>query len=240
LFCPSCQRTGRREKGNRYSENLQGAGRDREELCFLEGSARRHDVFLKTPRRIEAMGLVLVLASALAPHGADNETKAKEEHIALRGWNNAGTLKPTSFMMASKFSPVFVGLKAGRRFLLTPLDKVQLAYLSALDVHPLFSRRRPGERGHSFQGAVMTRSQKYRYSQREEVRNMGYSYQIRKEIVGMGKEEHRIYGGSTPELILEIALRFRERIGTDWAIGEAERQPFEKSYVTMPGTLLLR
>ncbi len=47
-----------------------------------------------------------------------------------------------------------------------------------------------------------------------------YSYRIREEIVGMGKEEHRIYGGSTPELILEVALRFRERIGTDWVIGE--------------------
>jgi hypothetical protein len=39
-------------------------------------------------------------------------------------------------MMASKFSPVFVGLKGGRRFLLAPLDRVQLAYLRALDVHP--------------------------------------------------------------------------------------------------------
>jgi nicotinamide-nucleotide amidase len=47
-----------------------------------------------------------------------------------------------------------------------------------------------------------------------------YSYQIRKEIVGMGKEEHRVYGGSTPELILEMARRFREKIGTDWVIGE--------------------
>jgi nicotinamide-nucleotide amidase len=47
-----------------------------------------------------------------------------------------------------------------------------------------------------------------------------YSYQIRKEIVGMGQEEHGVYGGSTPELILEIALRFKDRIGTDWAIGE--------------------
>jgi nicotinamide-nucleotide amidase len=47
-----------------------------------------------------------------------------------------------------------------------------------------------------------------------------YSYQIRKEIVGMGKEEHRIYRGSTPELILEIALKFREKIATDWVIGE--------------------
>ena len=62
--------------------------------------------------------------------------KAKEERLALRGWNNTDTLKPTSFMMASKFSPVFVGLEAGRRFLLAPLDNVQLAYLRALDVHP--------------------------------------------------------------------------------------------------------
>jgi nicotinamide-nucleotide amidase len=47
-----------------------------------------------------------------------------------------------------------------------------------------------------------------------------YSYQIRKQIVQMGKEEHRRYGGSTPELILEIALKFREKMGTDWVIGE--------------------
>ena len=47
-----------------------------------------------------------------------------------------------------------------------------------------------------------------------------YSYKIRRELVGMGKEEHRIYGGSTPELILEMAQRFRNRIGTDWVIGE--------------------
>jgi nicotinamide-nucleotide amidase len=47
-----------------------------------------------------------------------------------------------------------------------------------------------------------------------------YSYQIRKEIVGMGKEEHSIYGGSTPELIMEMARRFKEKIGTDWVIGE--------------------
>jgi len=46
------------------------------------------------------------------------------------------TVKPTSFMMASKFSPVFVGVKGDRRFLFTPLDHVQLAYLNALDVHP--------------------------------------------------------------------------------------------------------
>lgn len=48
-----------------------------------------------------------------------------------------------------------------------------------------------------------------------------YSHQIRKQIVHMGKEEHRIYKGSTPELILDMALKFRDKIGTDWVIGEA-------------------
>jgi PncC family amidohydrolase len=47
-----------------------------------------------------------------------------------------------------------------------------------------------------------------------------YSYQIRKEIVDMGREEHRAYGGSTPELVLEMAVRFKKRIGTDWTIAE--------------------
>lgn len=47
-----------------------------------------------------------------------------------------------------------------------------------------------------------------------------YSYQIREMIVEMGKKEHRIYGGSTPELILAIALKFRNKTGADWVIGE--------------------
>ena len=54
----------------------------------------------------------------------------------LQGWNNKDTVRPTSFMMVSKFSPVFVGIDGNRRFLLTPLDQVQLAYFSALDVPP--------------------------------------------------------------------------------------------------------
>ena len=106
-------------------------------FAFLKDPLVANDVFLKTPRRIEAMGLVLVLSLLLwRLMERTMRRKAKEGHLRLQGWNNTDTLKPTSFMMASKFTPVFVGLKAGRRFLLTPLDKVQLAYLSALDVHP--------------------------------------------------------------------------------------------------------
>lgn len=118
-------------------------------FAFLKDPLVANDVFLKTPRRIEAMGLVLVLSLLLwRLMERTMRRKTKEEHLTLQGWNNTDTLKPTSFMMASKFSPVFVGLKGGRRFLLAPFDKVQLAYLTALDVHPsIFTEIAPANGG---------------------------------------------------------------------------------------------
>lgn len=118
-------------------------------FAFLKDPLVANDVFLKTPRRIEGMGLVLVLSLLLwRLMKRTMRRKVKEEHLTLQGWNNADTLKPTSFMMASKFSPVFVGLKGDRRFLVAPFDKVQLAYLSALDVRPsIFTEMAPTEPG---------------------------------------------------------------------------------------------
>jgi len=104
---------------------------------FLKDPLVANDVFLKKPRRIEAMGLVLVISLLLWRLMERNmRKKAREKSIMLQGWNNRYTARPTSFMMASKFSPVFTGVKAGRRFLFTSLNKVQLEYLSALDVDP--------------------------------------------------------------------------------------------------------
>lgn len=83
------------------------------------------------------MGLVLVLSLLLwRLMERTMRRKAKEENVKLQGWNNRDNVKPASFMMVSKFSPVSMGVKGDRRFLFTPLDKVQLAYLSALEVHP--------------------------------------------------------------------------------------------------------
>jgi transposase len=106
-------------------------------FAFLKDPLVANDVFLKKPHRIEAMGLVLVLSLLLwRLMERTMRRKARENNIMLQGWNNSDTTKPTSFMMVSKFSPVFVGVKEDRRFLFTPLDTVQLAYLMALDVHP--------------------------------------------------------------------------------------------------------
>ena len=105
-------------------------------FAFLKDPLVANDVFLKKPHRIEAMGLVLVLSLLLWRLMERTMRMKAKEGITLQGWNNTNTARPTSFMMVSKFSPVFVGVKEGRRFLFTPLDPVQLAYLMALDVHP--------------------------------------------------------------------------------------------------------
>ena len=104
---------------------------------FLKDPLVVNDVFLKRPHRIEAMGLVLVLSLLLwrlMERTMRRNIQAK--NLTLQGWNNRATIKPTSFMVASKFSPVFVGIHGNERFLFTPLDMVQLAYLKALEVNP--------------------------------------------------------------------------------------------------------
>jgi transposase len=100
---------------------------------FLKEPLVANDVFLKKPRRIEAMGLVLVVALLL---WRLMERAMRQKKVALPGWNNRETTRPTGFMMASKFSSVFVGTRGERRFLLQPLDEAQRTYLQALDVSP--------------------------------------------------------------------------------------------------------
>ena len=104
---------------------------------FLKDPLVVNDLFLKTPSRIEALGLVLVLSLLLwRLMERAMRRKTKEEDSTLTGWNNGKTAKPTSFMMVSKFISVVVAIKNGERFLVTPLTKVQYAYLNALEVHP--------------------------------------------------------------------------------------------------------
>jgi len=112
---------------------------------FMKDPLVVNDVFLKKPHRIEAMGFVLVLSLLLWRLMERSMRKSlKENKHTLKGWNNSETSKPTSFMMASKFSPVFVGVANAKRFLFSPLDAVQLDYLRALGVNPdAFTRLPP-------------------------------------------------------------------------------------------------
>jgi transposase len=102
---------------------------------FLKDPVIVNSLFLKKPERIEALGLVLLLAllfwrvmeRAMRMHVDATST-------SLMGWDKQATERPTSFMMITKFVGVIV-LKLGHhRQLARPLSVVQQQYLTALDV----------------------------------------------------------------------------------------------------------
>jgi transposase len=90
---------------------------------------------LKKPERIEALGLVLLLALLLWRL----VERALRVHVettgsTLTGWDKQATQKPTAFMMMTKFAAVMVIKVGGQRQLAHPLSTVQQQYLLALNV----------------------------------------------------------------------------------------------------------
>jgi transposase len=106
-------------------------------FAFLKDPVFVNSLFLKSPRRIEALGLVLVLAlmiwrlmeRAMRLNLAATRQKAS-------GWKNKETSRPTAFMMTTKFVGIFVLVTQGQRRLAKPLTPVQLHYLTLLELTP--------------------------------------------------------------------------------------------------------
>jgi len=102
---------------------------------FLKDPVIVKSLFLKKPERIEALGLVLLLALLIWRL----MERAMRRHVdttstPLPGWDKKATERPTAFMMVTKFVGVIV-LKLGHdRQLARPLSVVQQHYLTALDV----------------------------------------------------------------------------------------------------------
>jgi transposase len=100
---------------------------------FLKDPVIVNALFLKSPRRIEALGLILVLALMVwRLMERTMRVSLKESNSKVVGWNNRQTSRPTSFMMTTKFVSVIVMRTAERRFLAEPLDPVQERYLHIL------------------------------------------------------------------------------------------------------------
>lgn len=100
---------------------------------FLKDPVIVNALFLKSPRRIEALGLILVLALMiwrLMERSMRVSLKTNDSKVV--GWNNRQTSRPTSFMMTTKFVSVIVIRTNERRFLAEPLDPVQERYLQIL------------------------------------------------------------------------------------------------------------
>ena len=102
---------------------------------FLKDPLIVNSLFLKKPERIEALGLVLLLALLLwrlveRTLRVHVETTGKP----LTGWDKKATQKPTAFMMMTKFAGVIVIKVGDQRQLAHPLSAVQQQYLMALRV----------------------------------------------------------------------------------------------------------
>jgi transposase len=102
---------------------------------FLKDPLIVNSLFLKKPERIEALGLVLLLALLLW-RLVERTLRVHVETTGqpLTGWDKKATQKPTAFMMTTKFAGVMVLKVGGQRQLAHPLSPVQQQYLVALRV----------------------------------------------------------------------------------------------------------
>jgi transposase len=104
-------------------------------FAFLKDPIIVNSLFLKKPERIEALGLVLLLALLLWRL----VERALRTHVettgsTLTGWDKKETQKPTAFMMMTKFAAVIVVKVGAHRQLAQPFSAVQQSYLNALGV----------------------------------------------------------------------------------------------------------
>jgi transposase len=102
---------------------------------FLKDPVIVNSLFLKKPERIEALGLIFLLALLLWRL----MERAMRRHVdttstPLPGWDKKTTERPTAFMMVTKFAGVIVLKRGHDRQLARPLSVVQQHYLTALDV----------------------------------------------------------------------------------------------------------
>jgi transposase len=102
---------------------------------FLKDPLMVNSLVLKKPERIEALGLVLLLALLLWRLGERTlRVHVETTETPLIGWDKKATQKPTAFMLMTKFAAVLV-IKVGLdRQLVHPLSTVQQQYLRALGV----------------------------------------------------------------------------------------------------------
>lgn len=82
---------------------------------FLKDPVFVNALFLKSPKRIEALGLVLVLALLIwRLMERTMRLKLAERESTVTGWDDRQTSRPTSFMMTTKFKGIFVLTTADR------------------------------------------------------------------------------------------------------------------------------
>ena len=103
---------------------------------FLKNQAIVNGIFLKSPERIEELGLVLLLALLIWRLIEYTMRQYIEKSgNSLPGWDKKRTERPTSFMMLTKFIGIMVIKVGTKRRLSKALSSDQKEYLSALQLN---------------------------------------------------------------------------------------------------------
>lgn len=104
---------------------------------FLKDPVFVNALFLKSPRRIEALGLVLVLALMLwRLLERTMRLNLRSTESTITGWEKRKTSRPTALMLTTKFVGVFVIASCLTKRLSKPLNGLQLEYLEILELAP--------------------------------------------------------------------------------------------------------
>ena len=107
------------------------------DFAFLKDPLVVNDLFLKTPSRIDALGMVLII-TLMVWRLMERTMRAHVENVktTLPGWDHRDTTKPTAFMMTTVMTGIMVAVIDGQRFMLRGPGPTQLAFLEALGLGP--------------------------------------------------------------------------------------------------------
>jgi transposase len=119
---------------------------------FLKDPVFVNALFLKSPRRIEALGLILVLALLIwRLMERTMRLNLRASQSTITGWEKRQTSRPTSLMLTTKFVGIFVLVSSLQRRLAQPLNPVQLRYLKILELTPEIFLNPSGHHHHAKQ-----------------------------------------------------------------------------------------
>lgn len=117
---------------------------------FLKDDAIVNALFLKTPERIEALGLILLIGLLIWRLMEFHMRRhLSETERQLPGWDNKPTTRPTAYMVTIKFKGVLILKHDTERRFSRPLSSTQQAFLQALGLdekiflHPQKAARWP-------------------------------------------------------------------------------------------------
>lgn len=103
------------------------------DFAFLKDPLIVNDLFLKTPSRIDALGMILIIALMVWRIMERSMRLYLETTMKMvPGWDNKPTSKPTSYMVTTVFYNIQTMSFKGERYFLKPPNDRQSLFLSAL------------------------------------------------------------------------------------------------------------